>query len=169
MAGRTTPPEQPIDGAGLTIPVVVARFHLEITQALLDGALQCFAEHNAPTPDVHWVPGSFELPLACKAIAETGAAQAIVALGCVIRGGTPHFDYVCAQTARGLMDVQLATDIPIAFGVLTTDDFQQAQARAGGSVGNKGYDAALVAMEMAHFVRSIPRDADMATPHTHLG
>lgn len=154
MAGRTTPPSARLDASDLTIAVVVARFHQEITMSLLDGALKCLAEHGAPDPRVEWVPGSFELPIAARALAIEGA-DAVVALGCVVRGGTPHFDYVCNETARGVMDVMLETDVPVAFGVLTTDDIPQAQERAGGREGNKGFDAALSAIEMARFMKRV--------------
>jgi 6,7-dimethyl-8-ribityllumazine synthase len=154
MTGQRTRPDEPIDAGGVRIGVVVARFHLDITEALLDGALRCLKEHGAPDPRVEWVPGAFELPIAARAMAIDGA-DAIIVLACVIRGGTPHFDYVCAETARGVMDVMLETDVPIAFGVLTTDDHEQARARAGGSDGNKGYDAALTGIEMALLMERI--------------
>ncbi len=140
--------------------IVVARFHLDITEALLDGALRCLREHGAPDPRVEWVPGSFELPIAARALAIEGA-DAVIALGCVIRGGTPHFDYVCNETARGIMDVMLETDVPVSFGVLTTDDHDQARARAGGAEGNKGYDAASSAIEMASLMKRIASYEDV--------
>ena len=105
------------------------------------------------------VPGSFELPLAAKMLAHTHAYHAIIALGAVIRGETPHFDYVAAETARGLQQVALETGLPVAFGVLTTDTEEQAEARAGGASGNKGFDAAMTAIEMARFGRVIARAA----------
>jgi 6,7-dimethyl-8-ribityllumazine synthase len=160
LSGRTTPPNDPLFATDLRIAIVVARFHQDVTAALLDGALKCLAEHGSPEPRVEWVPGSFELPIAARALSIEGA-DAVVALGCVIRGGTPHFEYVCSETARGLMDVMLETDVPVAFGVLTTDDLEQAQARAGGAEGNKGYDAALTAIEMAHFMKRVASAPDL--------
>lgn len=147
MPGRTTPPPEAIDAGRFRLAVVAARFHLEIVERLVEGALDCLAKHGAPDVGVDWVPGSFELPLACRERAR--AADAVIALGCVVRGETPHFDYVAGECARGLMDAMLDTGTPIAFGVLTTETLAQAEARAGGAVGNKGWDAAETAIEMA--------------------
>jgi 6,7-dimethyl-8-ribityllumazine synthase len=137
----------------LRVAVVVAQFHEDITKRLLEGARDGLADCGVRegNVEVHSVPGAFELPLACKRLAESGRVDGVVALGCVIRGETPHFDYVAGESARGLMDVMLATGVPIAFGVLTTDDMAQAEARAGGE-SNKGYDAAQTAVEMAKLV-----------------
>jgi 6,7-dimethyl-8-ribityllumazine synthase len=131
--------------------VVVARFNAEITERLLEGAMKCFAEHGvaADRVEVVWVPGAFELPLASQTMIGKGGYQGVVALGCVVRGGTPHFEYVCQAATYGLQRVALDTGVPVGFGVLTTDDFAQAEARAGGAVGNKGYDAAQTVIEMA--------------------
>lgn len=137
-----------LDARGYKFAVVVARFNGAVTEKLLDGARAAFAQCSADS-EVFRVPGSFELPLAAKMIAQTHAYHAIIALGAVIRGDTPHFDFVAAETARGLQQVALETGIPVAFGVLTTDTLEQAEARAGGVHGNKGHDAAMTAIEMA--------------------
>lgn len=163
------------DPSGLRFAIVVARFNQEITKKLLEGAQE--ALEDADVVDVFYVPGAFELPLAALKLTEEEsefeddeeysadeeefledlglstepAYDAIVALGCVIRGETPHFEYVAREAARGLQDVALRTGIPVAFGVLTTDTLEQARERAGGKRGNKGYDAAMTAIEMARF------------------
>lgn len=136
---------------GLRFAIVVAKFNQEITSKLLSGAKS--ALQGADTCDEFEVPGAFELPLAVQRLAKCGRYDAIVALGAVIRGDTPHFDYVAGECARGLQQVTLETDVPVAFGVLTTDNLEQAEARAGGSAGNKGYDAAMTAIVMASFER----------------
>ena len=155
MAGRITPPDRPLDGSAFRFGVAVARFHVNITSKLLDGALACLAEHGARDVRVEWVPGSFELPLAAQALAERGDIDAVITLGCVVRGETPHFDFICAEAARGVMDVMLGSGVPVSFGVLTTDTMEQAEARAGGAVGNKGYDAAISALEMAALLERV--------------
>lgn len=138
-----------LSAAGLSVAIVVARYNEAITRKLLEGALQALRETSAEAVDVFDVPGAFELPFAAKKLA--GRFQAVVALGCVIRGDTPHFDYVAGECARGLQQVMLETGVPVAFGVLTTENLEQAQIRAGGAMGNKGYDAAMTAIEMARF------------------
>jgi 6,7-dimethyl-8-ribityllumazine synthase len=150
------PIDQNLDARGLKFAVLCARFNAEITDCLLSGALDALQRSGAADADIHVskVPGSWELPIAAMAAAAKNP-DAIIALGAVIRGDTPHFDYVAGETARGLMAVQLKTGIPVAFGVLTTDTVQQAANRAGGKDGNKGYDAALTAIEMAHLVRRL--------------
>ena len=159
MAGRKTTPDAPLDASGLRFGVVVARFNAEITERLLEGARKCFAEHGLPDDavTVAWVPGAFELPLAAQAMIGVGGYDGVVALGCVVRGGTPHFEYVCQAATYGLQRVALDTGVPIAFGVLTTDDFAQAEARAGGAEGNKGHDAAQSVIEMALLRRHLSR------------
>jgi len=142
---------------GLRFAIVVARFNSAITDKLLTGAREALA--SSRTADVYRVPGAFELPLASKLLARSGRYDAIIALGAVIRGDTPHFDYVCAESARGLQEAMLDTNVPIAFGVLTTDNVDQAEARTGGSHGNKGFDAAMTAVEMVHFCRSVANGA----------
>jgi 6,7-dimethyl-8-ribityllumazine synthase len=137
------------DARGLKFAVIVARFNAAITGKLLEGARQALTEAGAATVEVFYVPGAFELPLAAKRLVKT--YDAVIALGAVIRGETPHFDYVAGEAARGLQQVALENNVPVAFGVLTTDTYEQAEARAGGSHGNKGYDAAMTAIEMARF------------------
>lgn len=139
--------------AGCRFAIAVSRFNPEITAGLLAGAREALTEADVPADDVTVVrvPGAFELPLAAKKLA--GRYQAIVALGAVIRGDTPHFDYVAGECARGIQQVMLETGVPVVFGVLTTDTLEQAQARAGGAHGNKGYDAAMTALEMAVFAK----------------
>jgi 6,7-dimethyl-8-ribityllumazine synthase len=135
--------------------VICAQFNSSITDVLLAGALDALKRAGAVDIEVVKVPGSWELPLAAKTIAEHQKPDAIIALGAVIRGDTPHFDYVAGQTASGLMAVQLESGIPVAFGVLTTNTIEQAADRAGGKDGNKGYDAAITAIEMAERIRRL--------------
>lgn len=142
-----------VDGRGMKFAVVVARFNSAITEKLLDGAREALAQAGAGTADVFYVPGAFELPLAAQQLAH-GGYHGIIALGAVIRGETPHFEFVAGEAARGLQRVALECSIPVAFGVLTTNTVEQAQARAGGRHGNKGYDAAMTAIEMAQFCKS---------------
>ncbi|MGZ4104926.1 MAG: 6,7-dimethyl-8-ribityllumazine synthase [Actinomycetota bacterium] len=151
------PPETPLDATGLRFGIVAARFNQDVTERLVEGALECFATSGAPDVDVVWVPGSFELPLAARAMAETRDLDGVVALGCIIRGDTPHFEFISAETASGLMSAMLETGIPMAFGVLTTEDRAQADARAGGDQGNKGWDAAATAIEMAGLMRGLEK------------
>jgi len=139
-----------VDARGLKFAVVVARFNSAITGKLLEGAREALTKAGADGVEIFHVPGAFELPLAAKWLAH-GGYSAIIALGAVIRGETPHFDFVAGETARGLQQVALECNIPVAFGVLTTDNLAQAEARAGGERGNKGYDAAMTAIEMARF------------------
>lgn len=135
--------------------VVCARFNSFVTDRLLEGSLDALKNAGAVDIEMVNVPGAWELPMAAKAIAEHKKPDAIIALGAVIRGDTPHFEYVAGQAASGLMVVQLETGIPVAFGILTTNTIEQATDRAGGKDGNKGYDAAITAIEMAHLVRRL--------------
>jgi len=148
-------PDGAHDARGLKFAIVVARFNSNITCKLLDGAREALKEARAEASDEFFVPGAFELPFAAKRLSAN--YHGIIALGAVVRGETPHFDYVCAEAARGLQQVALETGVPVAFGVLTTDTMEQAEARAGGrhgnKLGNKGYDAAMTAIEMARFPR----------------
>lgn len=157
MAGRRKTPDAPLDASGLRVAVVVAEFNGDITERLLEGARECLAKNGVPDDQVTvvHVPGAFELALGAQALAATH--DAVIALGCVIRGGTPHFDYVCQAATYGLQRVALDTGTPVAFGVLTTDDREQADERAGGALGNKGFDAAQTAVEMALMVRAAAR------------
>ena len=148
---------------GQRFAIVVARFNEPISKKLLDGALAAFAGHavSGDAVEVHWVPGSFELAQAAGCLARTGRFQAIVCLGCVIRGETPHFDFVAGQAAAGIQRVALDTGVPATFGVITALTEEQAWARAGGEVGNRGQEAADAALEMAAFMRA----QDGAGPH----
>jgi len=143
-----------LTGTDLNIAVVVARYNEDVSKRLLRGALGALEEHGVEEPDVFWVPGSLELPVTALALAEKGGHDAIVCLGCVIRGETYHFELVAGQAAAGVMQVQLDTGVPITFGVLTTDDKEQALARSGPKK-NKGAEAAEAAIEMANLLRSI--------------
>jgi 6,7-dimethyl-8-ribityllumazine synthase len=137
--------------------IVVARWNGEITENLLNGALRALARQGVPDEKIQVVrvPGAFELALAAKKIAEAGQVDAVITLGCVIRGGTPHFEYVCGECARGIGEVGLQTGVPIAFGVLTTDDLKQAQDRSGDNEENKGEEAALTALEMVSLFQQL--------------
>jgi 6,7-dimethyl-8-ribityllumazine synthase len=144
-----------LDAANLRIAVLVSRFNEFITEALAKGAFEVLAHRGCPQENVHFVkvPGAWELPLAAKELASS--CDAIVALGAVIRGDTPHFEYVAGAAAEGLRQVSLETGVPIAFGVLTTDNIQQAMDRAGGKSGNKGAEAAEAAIEAANLLRQL--------------
>jgi len=144
-------------GEGLKFAIVVARFNEFITSKLLTGAQDALARHGVSMADVDiaWVPGSFEIPLAAKRLATTGRYDGVICLGAVIRGATPHFDYVAAEVSKGIASTGLETGVPVLFGVLTTDTIEQAIERAGTKVGNKGFDAAQAAIEMANLLRTI--------------
>ncbi len=141
----------------MKVAIVVARFNEFITSKLLSGAVDCLVRHEAKDEDitVAWVPGAFEIPMACKKLAESGKYDAIIALGAVIRGATPHFDYVCAEASKGIAQVSMQTGVPVAFGVLTTENIQQAIERAGTKAGNKGVDCAMSAMEMVNLFKAM--------------
>jgi 6,7-dimethyl-8-ribityllumazine synthase len=143
-----------LSGSELRVAVVVSRFNEEISKRLLRGALGALEEHGVQEPDVFWVPGSLELPVTALSLAERGNHDAIVCLGCVIRGETYHFELVANQAAAGIMQVQLDTGVPVTFGVLTTEDKEQALARSGPK-NNKGAEAAEAAIEMANLMRQI--------------
>jgi 6,7-dimethyl-8-ribityllumazine synthase len=147
--------EGALDGAGLRFALVVSRFNEFVTSHLLTGAQDCLARHGAPRQIVVRVPGSWELPLAARKLAESGAYDAIVALGVLVRGETPHFDVLAGEVARGLARVSMDSGVPIGFGVLTTETVEQAIERAGAKAGNKGWDAALSALEMASLMRRL--------------
>ncbi len=153
-----------LDASGLRIALVASRFNHLISIRLLDGAREALLEHGADTDDLElfWVAGAFEIPQAARRIAETGRFDAIVTLGSVIRGGTPHFDYVCRGVTDGVREVMRTSNVPVGFGVLTTDDIDQALARAGGSDGNKGGEVALAAVEMARLVGDLDGNAAKA-------
>lgn len=141
----------------IKVAIVVARFNEFITSKLLSGAVDCLIRHEAKDEDitVAWVPGAFEIPMACKKLAESGKYDAVIALGAVIRGATPHFDYVCAEASKGIAQVSMQTGVPVAFGVLTTENIQQAIERAGTKAGNKGVDCAMSAMEMVNLFKAM--------------
>ncbi|MGP0071333.1 MAG: 6,7-dimethyl-8-ribityllumazine synthase [Bryobacteraceae bacterium] len=151
------PTEENVNARGLRFAVLCARFNNVITDHLLAGALDALKRSGAEESDIEIVrvPGAWELPIAAKAVVLGKKCDAIIALGAVIRGDTPHFDYVAGETASGLMAVQLEMGIPVAFGVLTTNTIEQASDRAGGKDGNKGYDAAITAIEMANLIRRL--------------
>jgi len=138
-------------GEGRRIAIVVSRFNEAVTQKLLDGALDAVTRHGVAFEDVDvvWVPGAWELPVAARKLLATDRFHAIVALGAVVRGETPHFDFVAGEAARGLQQASAEYETPLGFGVLTCDTMEQALDRAGGAHGNKGWDAALAALEMA--------------------
>ena len=144
-------------GKGRKFAIVVARFNEFITSKLLGGARDSLARHGVDMADVDvaWVPGSFEIPLVAKRLASTGRYDAVICLGAVIRGATPHFDYVAAEVSKGIANASFQTGVPIIFGVLTTDTIEQAIERAGTKAGNKGFDAAEAAIEMANLLESI--------------
>jgi 6,7-dimethyl-8-ribityllumazine synthase len=143
-----------LDGSDLRVAIVVARFNEDVTGRLLKGAQEALQKHGVEETDVYWVPGSLELPVTALALAEKGGHDAIVCLGAVIRGETFHFEVVAMQAAQGLMQVQLDTGVPVAFGVLTTEDRDQALARSGPK-NNKGAEAAEAAIETANLLREI--------------
>jgi 6,7-dimethyl-8-ribityllumazine synthase len=138
------------NGSGRRFAVVGSRFNEEITGKLVDGALSCLVGHGTALDDIDvvWVPGAWELPAAVERLLASDRYDGIVAVGAVIRGDTPHFDYVAGEASRGLSELQREFNVPIGFGLLTTDNDEQAEARAGGAHGNKGHDAALAALEM---------------------
>jgi 6,7-dimethyl-8-ribityllumazine synthase len=148
-----------LDAAGLRVAIVASRFNETITRHLLEGALsglrRCGLDEAGTT--VAWVPGAFELPLAARRLAASGEFDAVIALGAVIRGATAHFEYVAGQAAAGLSQAGLDTGVPVVFGLLTTDTIEQAIERSGTKAGNKGFEAALTAIEMADLLRQLPK------------
>lgn len=142
---------------GLKFGIVISRFNDFIGERLLGGALDALTRSGADEQnvDVYKVPGAFEIPLVAKKVAESGKYDAVICLGAVIRGGTPHFDYVAAEVSKGIASVSLEAGVPISFGVLTTDTLEQAIERAGAKSGNKGWDAAYAAIEMANLLKQI--------------
>jgi 6,7-dimethyl-8-ribityllumazine synthase len=148
-----------LDARHLRVAIVAARFNETLTKRLVAGALDCLRRHGAPEDDlsVTWVPGAFEIPLAAERLAASGDVDAVVCVGAVVRGETPHFDYVAGRAAAGVSAASLGTGTPITFGVLTTDTAEQAAARAGGKLGNKGFEAAQAAIEMANLMAALPK------------
>ncbi|GHV74060.1 6,7-dimethyl-8-ribityllumazine synthase [Spirochaetia bacterium] len=146
-----------LNGTGKRFALVVSRFNDFITSRLLEGALDCFARHGGAEEDltVVRVPGAFEIPLTAAKLAKQGSYDAVICLGAVIRGSTPHFDYVAAEASKGIAQAGLASGIPVIYGVLTTDTIEQAVERAGTKAGNRGWDAMVSALEMAELFRNI--------------
>ncbi len=149
--------EGKLNAQGLKFGIIVSRFNEFITSKLLEGALDALLRHGAKESDIQIVrvPGSFEIPLLAKKMAQSGKFNALICLGTLIRGATPHFDYIAAEVSKGIALVSLETGIPVSFGVITTDTIEQAIERAGAKSGNKGWDAAIVAIEMARVVEQI--------------
>ncbi len=146
-----------ITGKGLKFGIVVARFNEFITSKLLGGALDTLHRHETADEDVDvaWVPGAFEIPVVAKKMAESGKYDAVICLGAVIRGSTSHYDYVCNEVSKGTAQVGMSTGVPTIFGVVTTENIEQAIERAGTKAGNKGSDSAMAAMEMANLLKKI--------------
>jgi len=159
LAGMGGNMERVIEGKlsaqGLKFAIVVSRFNHFISDRLLEGALDAIRRHDGQYVEVMKVPGAFEMPLIAKKAASSGKYDAVICLGCVVRGSTPHFDYIAAEAAKGIALASLETGVPIAFGVLTTDNLEQAIERAGTKSGNKGWQAALSAIEMANLLKEM--------------
>lgn len=149
--------EGELQAKGLKFGIVVSRFNDFITSRLLDGALDALLRHGALDKDIEVVkvPGAFEIPLTAKKMASKGTFNAVICLGTVIRGATPHFDYVAAEVSKGIASASMETGVPIAFGVITSDTIEQAVERAGTKAGNKGWDSAITAIEMAQVLKQI--------------
>lgn len=150
--------EGQLTGENLTFAIVVGRFNEFISTRLLDGALDALRRHGAADDHIHivWTPGAFEIPLIAQKMARSGRFDAVICLGAVIRGATPHFDFVATEVAKGVAQVALTSGVPAIFGILTTDSIEQAVERAGTKAGNKGFAAAMAAMEMANLARELP-------------
>ena len=144
-------------GKGLKFGLIVSRFNEFFSKKLLEGAQDALLRHgvNEEDIDIAWTPGSFEIPLIAQKLAETKKYDAVICLGAVIRGGTPHFDYIAAEVTKGIAKVSLDTGVPVIYGVITTDTLEQAVERSGTKAGNKGFDAAVSAIEMANLIKSI--------------
>ena len=151
--------EGKFDGRNVKIAIVAGRFNEFITSKLIGGALDVLKRNDVSEEniDIAWVPGAFEIPLITKKLAKTGKYDAIIALGAVIKGSTPHFDYVCAEVSKGVAQISLQTDLPVIFGVLTTNNIEEAIERAGTKAGNKGADAAFSAIEMINLIKEIEK------------
>jgi 6,7-dimethyl-8-ribityllumazine synthase len=148
--------EGELDATGMRFAIVAARFNNDVTEPLCAGAEKMLRDHGAADVHVAWVPGAFELPLVAKRFAQSGAVDAVVCIGAVIRGETPHFEYVAGECAAGVTRASLDTGVPIAFGVLTVEDREQALERIGGREGHKGEEAAATAIEMVSLLRNLP-------------
>ena len=149
--------EGDLNGTGLKVGLLVARFNELITSRLLNGAEKGLLKHQVKESDINvvWVPGAFEIPLVAKRVALTGKFDVIICLGAVIRGQTPHFEYVSAQVSNGISKISLETGVPIMFGILTTNDMDQALERSGGTSGNKGYESATGAIQMVNLLKKL--------------
>lgn len=147
------------DARGRRFALVASRFNGSVVRRLLDGALDCLRRHGVAEDDVEvvWVPGAFEIPLAARRLASSGGYDAVICLGAVIRGETPHFDHVAGQAAAGIARAAEESGVPVVFGVVTADTAEQAEARAGGKHGNRGWDAAMAAMEIASVLEQLPK------------
>ena len=163
--------EGKISGKGLKFAIVVARFNEFITNKLLSGAIDALKRHETPEENISvaWVPGSFEIPIVAKTLAATKKFDAIICLGAVIRGATTHYDYVCNEVSKGVAAVGLQSGVPTIFGVVTTENIQQAIERAGTKSGNKGFDAAVSAMEMANLFKTLKKAETSDKPRKTRG
>ncbi len=169
MGDYAAPTARP-DASDMQIAIVAARFNDHLTRTLVDGALATLADlGHRPDPPLYWVPGAFEIPVVAQRVAEQGGVDAVICLGAVVRGGTPHFEYVAGPCADGCARVALDTGVPVIFGVLTTNDEQQALDRTGGSEGNKGCEAATTAVETVEVLRRIPASRDRGDRTTTTG
>lgn len=163
MSSEPGLPTGTLNAAGLRIAIVVSRYNQSIGEALVEGASSALVELGIGAQgalSITWVPGAFELPLMAKRLGESSEFDAIICLGAVVRGDTPHFEFVSSQTAAGIMSVGLDLNLPVIFGVLTTDTFDQADERAGGPLGNKGRESAHVAVEMVQILRNLSAEAN---------
>lgn len=144
----------------LKVAIVAARFNEFITSKLLSGAMDALLRHDVREENIHvaWVPGAFEIPLIASKMAKSGKYDAVICLGAVIRGSTSHYDYVCSEVSKGIASVALETGVPVMFGVLTTENIEQAIERAGTKAGNKGYDCAMGAIEMVNLIRQMEQN-----------
>lgn len=153
--------EGQLTAQGLKFAIVVSRFNNLVTTRLLDGGLDALKRHDADDDaiDIAWVPGSFEIPLVAKRLAQTGNYNAVICLGCIIRGDTPHFEYVASEAAKGIAQTALETGVPIIFGIVTADTLEQALERAGAKAGNRGFEAAMTAMEVANLLKKLSSES----------
>ena len=151
--------EGKVVSGGMKVGIVAARFNEFIVSKLVAGAQDALVRHDVKEEDIDlaWVPGAFEIPLIASKMAKSGKYDAVIALGAVIRGSTTHYDYVCSEVSKGIANVSLNSDIPVMFGVITTENIEQAIERAGTKAGNKGYDCALGAIEMVNLIRNIEK------------
>ncbi len=151
--------EGKVVSSGIRIGIVASRFNEFITSKLVSGAMDGLVRHdvNENDVDIAWVPGAFEIPLIAKKMAGSGKYDAVICVGAVIRGSTSHYDYVCSEVSKGIASVALSSEVPVMFGILTTDTIEQAIERAGTKAGNKGYDCALGAIEMVNLIRELDR------------